>query len=661
MTFAALDAKTYRRRANAWAMYDWANSAFFTTILAAVLPTYYSAVAGSTLASSAIATRNWSLSLSLALFISALISPVLGTLSDIARNKKVLLAFFTGIGVIGTGLMVLIGTGDWVLASVLIVIARFGAAASNVFYDALLPHVAKPEDQDEVSNQGYALGYLGGGLLLAINVVMINVIPDDVFGFPFDFAGIRLSFASVAVWWTVFSIPLLRQVPEPQTANEVGSGNVIVGSFKQLGSTLREIRNYSELFKFLIAFLIYNDGIGTIIGVAAIYGAELGFATTELILALLLVQFVGIPFSLIFGRLPEPKAPLRKHYLAYILFNVVGLLLVAGIGRFTLPMDVTGASPGKYVTQGEYVGEGVYNLSQQETEAENWVVENVDAALLDTETDIPYLSTTLPNSTYSFLYYGQDIVLMYATSPTGGMMEVKVDGKIVKFDDKDGDDKDGIDTYSETNRYDVTETIEVESVGTHELTLTLVTDSEASLAIRDVTVLPAKRTSNLVFILGLIGAVQVGALLFTVLGGAHLVSGLAETLTTKRSILLSLFVYSIIAIWGYFVDSSLDFWLLAWMVGIVQGGSQALSRSLYAALSPASKSGEFFGFFSTMSKFSSITGPLIFAAVISIFGNSRPAVLSLIALFIVGGVLLAQVDVQAGKRHADEDNSSTPA
>jgi len=649
MTFAALDAKTYRRRANAWAMYDWANSAFFTTILAAVLPTYYSAVAGSTLASSAIATRNWSLSLSLALFISALISPVLGTLSDIARNKKVLLAFFTGIGVIGTGLMVLIGTGDWVLASVLIVIARFGAAASNVFYDALLPHVAKPEDQDEVSNQGYALGYLGGGLLLAINVVMINVIPDDVRGF--EYAGVRLSFASVAVWWTVFSIPLLRQVPEPQTANEVGSGNVIAGSFKQLGSTLREIRNYSELFKFLIAFLIYNDGIGTIIGVAAIYGAELGFATTELILALLLVQFVGIPFSLIFGRLPEPKAPLRKHYLAYILFNVVGLLLVAGIGRFTLPMDVTGASPGKYVTQGEYVGEGVYNLSQQETAAENWVVENVDAALLDTETDIPYLSTTLPNSTYSFLYNGQDMVLMYATSPTGGMMEVKVDGEVITQ----------IDTYSETNRYDVTETIEVESVGTHELTLTLVTDSGESLAIRDVTVLPAKRTSNLVFILGLIGAVQVGALLFTVLGGAHLVSGLAETLTTKRSILLSLFVYSIIAIWGYFVDSSLDFWLLAWMVGIVQGGSQALSRSLYAALSPASKSGEFFGFFSTMSKFSSITGPLIFAAVISIFGNSRPAVLSLIALFIVGGVLLAQVDVQAGKRHADEDNSSTPA
>jgi UMF1 family MFS transporter len=230
------------------------------------------------------------------------------------------------------------------------------------------------------------------------------------------------------------------------------------------------------------------------------------------------------------------------------------------------------------------------------------------------------------------------------------MMEVKVDGEVITQ----------IDTYSETNRYDVTETIEVESVGTHELTLTLVTDSEESLAIRDVTVLPAKRTSNLGYILGLIGAVQVGALLFTVLGGAHLVSGLAETLTTKRSILLSLFVYSIIAIWGYFVDSSLDFWLLAWMVGIVQGGSQALSRSLYAALSPASKSGEFFGFFSTMSKFSSITGPLTFAAVISIFGNSRP-VLSLIALFIVGGVLLAQVDVQAGKRHADEDNSSTPA
>ena len=646
MTIAELDAKTYRRRVNAWAMYDWANSAFFTTILAAVLPTYYSAVAGSTLASSAIATRNWSLSLSLALFISALISPILGTLSDIARNKKVLLAFFTGIGVIGTGLMVLIGTGDWVLASVLIVIARFGAAASNVFYDALLPHVAKPEDQDEVSNQGYALGYLGGGLLLAINVVMINVIPDNVFGFPFEYAGIRLSLASVAVWWTVFSIPLLRQVPEPKTANEIGSANVVMGSFKQLGTTLREIRNYGELFKFLIAFLIYNDGIGTIIGVAAIYGAELGFATSELILALLLVQFVGIPFSLIFGRLPDPQAKRRKHYLAYILFNVVALLFVAGIGRFVLPIDVTGASPGEYVTQDAFVGEGVYNLSEQ-VEPEGWVIEPVDATLLDSETDIPYFSTNLPDTPLAFSYNGQDVTLMYATSRNGGVMEVKIDGELITQ----------IDTFSETSRYDETETLTVETVGTHELTLTLVAEDNAVLAVRDVTVLPAKRTSNLGIILGLIGTVQIGALLFAVLGGAHLVGGLAESLTTKRSIMLSLIVYGIIAIWGYFVDSSLDFWLLAWMVGIVQGGSQALSRSLYAALAPASKSGEFFGFFSTMSKFSSITGPLIFAAVISIFGNSRPAVLSLIVLFILGGALLARVDVEAGKRHADEENA----
>ena len=646
MTIAELDAKTYRRRVNAWAMYDWANSAFFTTILAAVLPTYYSAVAGSTLASSAIATRNWSLSLSLALFISALISPILGTLSDIARNKKVLLAFFTGIGVIGTGLMVLIGTGDWVLASVLIVIARFGAAASNVFYDALLPHVAKPEDQDEVSNQGYALGYLGGGLLLAINVVMINVIPDNVFGFPFEYAGIRLSLASVAVWWTVFSIPLLRQVPEPKTANEIGSANVVMGSFKQLGTTLREIRNYGELFKFLIAFLIYNDGIGTIIGVAAIYGAELGFATSELILALLLVQFVGIPFSLIFGRLPDPQAKRRKHYLAYILFNVVALLFVAGIGRFVLPIDVTGASPGEYVTQDAFVGEGVYNLSEQ-VEPEGWVIEPVDATLLDSETDIPYFSTNLPDTPLAFPNNGQDVTLMYATSRNGGVMEVKIDGELITQ----------IDTFSETSRYDETETLTVETVGTHELTLTLVAEDNAVLAVRDVTVLPAKRTSNLGIILGLIGTVQIGALLFAVLGGAHLVGGLAESLTTKRSIMLSLIVYGIIAIWGYFVDSSLDFWLLAWMVGIVQGGSQALSRSLYAALAPASKSGEFFGFFSTMSKFSSITGPLIFAAVISIFGNSRPAVLSLIVLFILGGALLARVDVEAGKRHADEENA----
>ena len=194
------DERTYRRRINAWCMYDWANSAFATTILAAVLPIYYSQVAGATLPSEARATAYWSVGLSVSLFIIAILSPILGTVSDVVRGKKRFLAIFAGMGIVGTGLLVLVSTGDWMLASVLFVLGRIGFTGANVFYDALLPHVAREEDRDRVSTRGYALGYLGGGLLLAINVAMIQLLPGTW--------GPRISFLSVALWWGAFSIPL---------------------------------------------------------------------------------------------------------------------------------------------------------------------------------------------------------------------------------------------------------------------------------------------------------------------------------------------------------------------------------------------------------------------------------------------------------------------
>jgi UMF1 family MFS transporter len=146
--------------------------------------------------------------------------------------------------------------------------------------------------------------------------------------------------------------------------------------------------------------------------------------------------------------------------------------------------------------------------------------------------------------------------------------------------------------------------------------------------------------------------IQAGAAAFAFLGGGRLVRGVAESLNTKRSILLALGIYSVIAVWGYWVNSTVEFWFLAWMVGIVQGGSQALSRSLYASMSPADKSGEFFGLYSVMAKFSAITGPLLFALAVALFGESRPAVLSLIVLFGLGAYLLTRVDVAEGRRVA---------
>jgi UMF1 family MFS transporter len=222
VTSAPIDELEYKRRIRAWTMYDWANSAFATTILAAVLPIYYSQVAGATLPSPAIATAYWARGLSLSLLIIAILSPILGTISDVMRGKKRFLSVFVGMGILGTGLLILVDTGDWLLASILFIVGRLGFTGANVFYDALLPHVAREGDRDRVSTQGYALGYLGGGILLAVNVAMIQFIPGTW--------GARLSFLSVAIWWAIFSIPIFRRVPEPPAATaKLEEGQTVVG------------------------------------------------------------------------------------------------------------------------------------------------------------------------------------------------------------------------------------------------------------------------------------------------------------------------------------------------------------------------------------------------------------------------------------------------
>jgi UMF1 family MFS transporter len=177
---------------------------------------------------------------------------------------------------------------------------------------------------------------------------------------------------------------------------------------------------------------------------------------------------------------------------------------------------------------------------------------------------------------------------------------------------------------------------------------------DGSLAVGQFRVLPPERTSNLGVILGLILIIEVVGLALSTLFGRALFSRLADVMTTKRTIILAIAAYAIIAVWGFFLDAVFEFWFLAWMVAVVQGGSQALSRSLYAWMSPAYESGEFFGFFSVMSKFSSIIGPVLFAAAVAITGSSRPAVLSLVLFFVVGIVILRTVDVDEGRRVAVE-------
>jgi UMF1 family MFS transporter len=646
--------REYRKRIRAWTMYDWANSAFVTTVAAAVLPVYYSQVAASTLPSPAVATAYWSMGVSISLIIVAVIAPVLGTVSDVMRGKKKFLSIFAGIGIVATGLLVLVKSGNWLLASLLFIFGRVGFAGANVFYDALLPHVARVEDQDKVSSRGYAMGYLGGGLLLAVNVVMIQLLPGTW--------GPRLSFLTVALWWALFSIPLLKSIPEPHTLTarlEKGQ-DVLSVSFKRIGETFRDIRQYKELFKMLLAALIYLDGIGTIIGVAAIYGAELGFGTLELILALLLVQFVGIPFSLIFGRLPSRDTRHRHIVMAFIVFNIV-LLPVFGIGgKRLLPESISGAPQPAYASTDSAVGEGAYSVTDEAFSYRgSWTKKTVAGETIRSKEARTYLMTDEQGARLDFPFNGRKLTITYGVGPDHGVWTVEIDGQ--PLEDEDGQPV-RIDAYNSRLRYENTITILTPTAGEH--LLSLVNQGERNsrssgnvLSIAEVKVLPPLRQSNLGLVIGMIFALEVICLLLALLFGKVLFSRLADKMNTKRSLLLALFVYSVIAVWGFFLDSVVEFWCLAWLVACVQGGSQALTRSLFSTLVPAPKSGEFFGLFGIMEKAATFTGPLLFAAAGAIFGSSRPAVLSLIVFFIVGMILLLRVDVETGRQIARAEES----
>jgi UMF1 family MFS transporter len=426
----------HRPELRAWAMYDWANSAMVTTIIAAVFPIYFSKVAGANLRSE-VATRHFAEASTLGMVIIAVLAPVLGSVADTRPIKKRLLAMFLAVGVAAVAAMYFIHTGDWVLAAILFIVANIGANGSFVFYDSLLPHIASDREIDRVSTAGYALGYVGGGILLALNLAWIQ--KPEWFGLPSGpnltepqaTLPARLAFVSVAVWWTVFSIPLLRTVPEPpcKSSDMERRENAFVAAFGRLIQTFHELRRYKQGFLMLVAFLVYNDGIGTIFRMATIYGQEIGIDQGAMIAALVLVQFVGIPCAFAFGAIA---------------------------GRF----------------------------------------------------------------------------------------------------------------------------------------------------------------------------------------GA------------KRSIMLSLLVYVAISILARFMTNATHFFLLAILVGTVQGGSQALSRSLFATLIPRDKSGEFFGFFAVVEKFAGIFGPLVFAASLHLGHSSRYAILSVIAFFVVGAILLAMVDVDEGQRAA---------
>jgi MFS transporter, UMF1 family len=294
-----------------WALYDFANSAFITTIVAAIFPIYFQKVAAADLSASQ-ATSLYSWSTTLALLATALINPLLGPLGDFLAWRKRFFAAFLVLGVSATAGLFCVQQGDAYLGAWLFGLANVGAAGSFVFYDALLPHVARPEEMDRLSSTGYSLGYLGGGLLLGLNLAWIQ--NPHWFGLPSG-EGLspadatlptRLAFLSVAVWWALFAVPLFRQVPEPPRfveADESATASGWLVAFTRLRETFTELRRHRDAGLMLLAFLFYNDGISTIFRMAALFGAQRGLPTGTLISAILVVQIMGVPCALLFATL----------------------------------------------------------------------------------------------------------------------------------------------------------------------------------------------------------------------------------------------------------------------------------------------------------------------------------------------------------------------
>ena len=255
-----------------------------------------------------------------------LLSPILGAIADFMGAKKRFMGFFVILGVIFTALLYFISEGDWLLASAIFIVANIGFGSANLFYDSLLPHIASDEVIDRLSTSAYALGYLGGGILLVINLLWI--VEPETFGIADTQTASRLSMFSVAIWWAIFSIPIFRYVSEPPRriakSDQLGI-HPILAAFARLRRTFSKIRQYRQLLIFLIAFLFYNDGIGTIIKMATIYGTEIGIGQSDLIGALVLTQFAGIPFTFAFGWLANAIGVKRSIYLALIIYTFISI------------------------------------------------------------------------------------------------------------------------------------------------------------------------------------------------------------------------------------------------------------------------------------------------------------------------------------------------
>jgi len=314
---------TEQRRIYGWAMYDWANSAYATTVMAGFFPlffkAFYSADADATISTAQLGVAN-----AVSSIVVVLMAPLLGAIADAGGIRKRFMMLFAFLGILMSASLALVGKGQWELAAAVYVLGNIGFMGSNIFYDAFLPSVTTEDKFDKVSGLGYALGYLGGGLLFALNVAMVQV--PEWFGMADKAFAVKASFVSVGLWWALFALPFVIWVKETRNKRQIGALRLSVLGYRRLLRTFTKIKHLRGLFLFLVAYWFYIDGVDTIIRMAVDYGMAIGFESGDLIKALLMVQFIGFPATIIVAKLAQIWDTKKAIYLTLGIYVLIAVL-----------------------------------------------------------------------------------------------------------------------------------------------------------------------------------------------------------------------------------------------------------------------------------------------------------------------------------------------